>query len=70
MVHRFLTLTSQHEETAMGNPLSPFILGLSMDIFQQNLKVNLRYFPRVWDVYDIFAICDTIVKKKNRKFHI
>ncbi|KAJ8952363.1 hypothetical protein NQ318_017257 [Aromia moschata] len=61
----------QHEGTAMGNSLSPFIANLFM------IKDKFEYFPRVWFRYvdDIFAVFDTkaisldnFVAKLNNRF--
>ncbi|KAJ8960542.1 hypothetical protein NQ318_013830 [Aromia moschata] len=47
----------QHEGTAMGNSLSPFIANLFMSKFETEVKDKFEYFPRVWFRYvdDIFA---------------
>ncbi|KAJ8941458.1 hypothetical protein NQ318_016898 [Aromia moschata] len=47
----------QHEGTAMGNSLSPFIANLFMSKFETEVKYKFEYFPRVWFRYvdDIFA---------------
>lgn len=51
----------QHEGTAMGNSLSPFIANLFMSRFETEAKEQFEYFPRVWLRYvdDIFVIFDT-----------
>ncbi|KAJ8954353.1 hypothetical protein NQ318_011025 [Aromia moschata] len=51
----------QHEGTAMGNSLSPFIANLFMSKFETGVKDKFEYFPRVWFRYvdDIFAVFDT-----------
>ncbi|KAJ8962746.1 hypothetical protein NQ318_001144, partial [Aromia moschata] len=51
----------QHEGTAMGNSLSPFIANLFMSKFETEVKYKFEYFPRVWFMYvdDIFAVFDT-----------
>ncbi|KAJ8947599.1 hypothetical protein NQ318_010111 [Aromia moschata] len=51
----------QHEGTAMGNSLSPFIANLFMSKFETEVKYTFEYFPRVWFRYvdDIFAVFDT-----------
>lgn len=53
----------QHEGTAMGNSLSPFIASLFMSRFEVEAKEDLEYFPRIWLRYvdDIFAVFDTKV---------
>ncbi|KAJ8946279.1 hypothetical protein NQ318_023130 [Aromia moschata] len=38
----------QHEGTAMGNSLSPFIANLFMSKFETEVKNKFEYFPRVW----------------------
>ncbi|KAJ8962322.1 hypothetical protein NQ318_018301 [Aromia moschata] len=38
----------QHEGTAMGNSLSPFIANLFMSKFETEVKDKFEYFPRVW----------------------
>ncbi|KAJ8959202.1 hypothetical protein NQ318_022464, partial [Aromia moschata] len=66
----------QHEGTAMGNSLSPFIANLFMSKFETEVKDKFEYFRRVWFRYvdDIFAVFDTkestldnfVVKLNNR----
>ncbi|KAJ8933054.1 hypothetical protein NQ318_014942 [Aromia moschata] len=67
----------QHEGTAMGNSLSPFIANLFMSKFETEVKDKFEYFPRVWFRYvdDIFAVFDTkaicldnFVAKLNNRF--
>ncbi|KAJ8960403.1 hypothetical protein NQ318_013683, partial [Aromia moschata] len=67
----------QHEGTAMGNSLSPFIANLFMSKFETEVKDKFEYFPRVWFRYvdDVFAVFDTkaisldnIVAKLNNRF--
>ncbi|KAJ8949031.1 hypothetical protein NQ318_005205, partial [Aromia moschata] len=67
----------QHEGTAMGNSLSPFIANLFMSKFETEVKDKFEYFPRVWFRYvdDIFAVFDTkaisldnFVAKSNNRF--
>ncbi|KAJ8955988.1 hypothetical protein NQ318_006259 [Aromia moschata] len=67
----------QHEGTAMGNSLSPFIANLFMSKFETEAKDKFEYFPRVWFRYvdDIFAVFDTkaisldnFVAKLNNRF--
>ncbi|KAJ8936242.1 hypothetical protein NQ318_006168 [Aromia moschata] len=41
----------QHEGTAMGNSLSPFIENLFMSNFETEVKDKFEYFPRVWFRY-------------------
>ncbi|KAJ8945799.1 hypothetical protein NQ318_003067 [Aromia moschata] len=38
----------QHEGTAMGNSLSPFIANLFMSKFETEVRVKFEYFPRAW----------------------
>ncbi|KAJ8963809.1 hypothetical protein NQ317_000591 [Molorchus minor] len=54
----------QHEGTAMGNSLSPFIANLFMSRFETDVKEEFEYFPRIWIRYvdDIFAVFDTKVE--------
>ncbi|KAJ8980916.1 hypothetical protein NQ317_011557 [Molorchus minor] len=54
----------QHEGTAMGNSLSPFIANLFMSRFETDIKEEFEYFPRIWIRYvdDIFAVFDTKVE--------
>ncbi|KAJ8936365.1 hypothetical protein NQ318_008729 [Aromia moschata] len=68
----------QHEGTAMGNSLSPFIVNLFMSKFETEVKDKFEFFPRVWFRYvdDIFAVFDTkaisldnFVAKLNNRFH-
>ncbi|KAJ8953018.1 hypothetical protein NQ318_015380, partial [Aromia moschata] len=67
----------QHEGTAMGNSLSPFIANLFKSKFETEVKDKFEYFPRVWFRYvdDIFAVFDTkaisldnFVAKLNNRF--
>ncbi|KAJ8938030.1 hypothetical protein NQ318_003334 [Aromia moschata] len=67
----------QHEATAMGNSLSPFIANLFMSKFETEVKDKFEYFPRVWFRYvdDIFAVfntkaisLDNFVAKLNNPF--
>ncbi|KAJ8960163.1 hypothetical protein NQ318_003884, partial [Aromia moschata] len=62
----------QHEGTAMGNSLSPYLVNLFMKV-----KDKFEYFPRVWFRYvdDILAVFDTkaigldnFVAKLNNRF--
>ncbi|KAJ8943370.1 hypothetical protein NQ318_002603 [Aromia moschata] len=48
----------QHEGTAMGNSLSPFMANIFMSKFETEGKDKFEYFPRVWFRYvdDIFAM--------------
>ncbi|KAJ8980435.1 hypothetical protein NQ317_002078 [Molorchus minor] len=54
----------QHEGTAMGNSLSPFIANLFMSRFETDIKEEFEYFPRISIRYvdDIFAVFDTKVE--------
>lgn len=67
----------QHEGTAMGNSLSPFVANLFMGKFETQFKNNADYFPRIWIRYvdDIFAVfdktkynIDDFVNQLNSKF--
>ncbi|KAJ8951688.1 hypothetical protein NQ318_012230 [Aromia moschata] len=67
----------QHEGTAMGNSLSPFIANRFMSKIETEVKDKFEYFPRVWFRYvdDIFAVFDTkaisldnFVAKLNNRF--
>ncbi|KAJ8932560.1 hypothetical protein NQ318_011202 [Aromia moschata] len=67
----------QHEGTAMGNSLSPFIANPFMSKFETEVKDKFEYFPRVWFRYvdDIFAVLNTkaisldnFVAKLNNRF--
>ncbi|KAJ8942994.1 hypothetical protein NQ318_001718 [Aromia moschata] len=67
----------QHEGTAIGNSLSPFIANLFMSKFETEVKDKFEYFSRVWFRYadDIFAVFDTkaisldnFVAKLNNRF--
>ncbi|KAJ8956727.1 hypothetical protein NQ318_014082, partial [Aromia moschata] len=67
----------QHEGTARGNSLSPFIANLFMSKFETEVKDKFEYFPRVSFRYvdDIFAVFDTkaisldnFVAKLNNRF--
>ncbi|KAJ8946072.1 hypothetical protein NQ318_009198 [Aromia moschata] len=69
----------QHEGTAMGNSLSPFIANHIMSKFEIEVKDKFEYFPRVWFRYvdDIFAVfatkaisLDNFVAKLNNRFPI
>lgn len=59
----------QHEGTAMGNSLSPFLANLFMSRFECDLKKENQFFPRIWLRYvdDVFAIFDT-KKSKIEEF--
>ncbi|KAJ8938129.1 hypothetical protein NQ318_004699 [Aromia moschata] len=67
----------QHEGTAMGNSLSPFIANRFMSKIETEVKDKFEYFPRVWFRYvdDIFAVfnrkaisLDNFVAKLNNRF--
>ncbi|KAJ8960283.1 hypothetical protein NQ318_004008 [Aromia moschata] len=69
----------QHEETAMGNSLSPFIANLFMSKFETEVKDKFEYFyyiiiyyyfPRVWfstsrkrQIENIAAVCVSVCRK-------
>ncbi|KAJ8952514.1 hypothetical protein NQ318_003310 [Aromia moschata] len=67
----------QHEGTAMGNSLSPFIANLFISTFETEVKDKFEYFPRVWfryvdDIFTVFDIkaisLDKFIAKLNNRF--